>query len=51
MHITLESKDYAIPVVCKTSLIDFSSISNPTLVVSKCNDVIPYKFKVVKFLL
>ena len=40
-------RDYATPVVCKNSLTDFSS--NPTLVVSKCSDVIPCKFKAVKF--
>ncbi len=46
--VTPEVRDYATPVVCKNSLTDFSS-SNPTLVVSKCSDVIPYKFKAVKF--
>ncbi len=45
--VTSEVRDYAIPVVCKNSLTDFSS--NPTLVVRKCSDVIPCKFKVVKF--
>jgi len=45
--VTLEVKDYATPVNCKNSLTDFSS--NPTLVVSKCSDVIPCKFKAVKF--
>ena len=47
--ITLEVRDYATPVVCKNSLTDFSSISNPTLIVSKCSDVISCKFKAVKF--
>jgi len=47
--VTLEVRDYATPVVCKNSLTDFSSESNPTLVVSKCSDVIPCKFKAVKF--
>ncbi len=51
VHITLEVKDYAIPVVCKNSLIDFSSVSNLTLVVSKYSDVILCKFKVIKFML
>jgi len=49
VYITPEVRDYAILVVCKNSLIDVSSISNLTLVVSKCNDVIPCKFKAVKF--
>ncbi len=44
-----EVRDYATPVVCKNSLTDFSSVSNPTLVVSKCSNVIPCKFKAVKF--
>src|SRR6266498_1243654 len=44
-----EVKDYVTPVVCKNSLINFSS--NPTLVVSKCSDVIPCKFKAVKFMI
>jgi len=44
-----EVKDYAIPVVYKNSLTDFSNVSNPILVVSKYSDIIPYKFKVVKF--
>ncbi len=38
--VTPEVRDYATPVVCS---------SNPTLVVSKCSDIIPCKFKVVKF--
>src|SRR6266508_3425278 len=45
--VTPEVRDYATPVVCKNSLTDFSS--NQTFVVSKCNDVIPCKFKAVKF--
>ena len=40
--------DYATPVVSENSLTNFSR-SNPTLVVSKCSDVIPSKFKAVKF--
>ena len=44
-----EVRDYATLVVCKNSLTDFSSESNPTLVVSKCSDVISCKFKAVKF--
>ncbi len=47
--ITPEVRDYATPVVYKNSLTDFSSESNPTLVVSKCSDLIPCKFKAVKF--
>src|SRR6266508_6153788 len=45
--VTPEVRDYATPVVCKNSLTNFSS--NSTLVVSKCSNVIPCKFKVVKF--
>ncbi len=45
--VTPDVRDYATPVVCKSSLTNFSS--NPTLVVSKCSDVIPCKFKAVKF--
>ncbi len=45
--VTPEVKDYATPVVCENSLTNFSS--NSTLVVSKCSDVIPCKFKAVKF--
>ncbi len=51
MHITPKVKDYIIPVVCKNGLINFRSISNPTLIVSKYSNVIPSKFKVVKFTL
>ena len=47
--VTPEVKDYTTPVVCKNSLIDFRSESNLTLIVSKCSDLIPCKFKVVKF--
>ncbi len=51
VFVTSKVRDYIIPVVCKNSLPDFSSISNSTLVVSKCSDVIPYKFKAVKFMI
>ena len=44
-------KDYATPVVCKNNLTDFSSVSNPTLIVSKCSDVISCKFKTVRFMI
>ncbi len=47
--VTPEVRDYATSIVCKNSLTDFSNVSNPTLVVSKCNDVISCKFKAVKF--
>ncbi len=47
--VTSEVSDYATPVVCKNSLTDFSRENNPTLVVSKYSDVIPCKFKAVKF--
>src|SRR6266540_3972031 len=46
--ITPEVRDYATPVVCRNSLTDFNS-SKPTLVVSKCSDIILSKFKAVKF--
>jgi len=46
-----EVKDYATLVVCKNSLINFSSISNPILIVNKYSDIIPSKFKAVKFTL
>ncbi len=51
VHITPEVKDYATSVVSKNNLTDFSSVSNPTLIVSKYSDVIPSKFKVIKFIL
>ena len=51
VHVISEVKDYATLVVCKNSLTDLSSISNPTLVVSKCSNIILSKFKVVKFML
>jgi len=51
MHVIPEVKDYTIPVVCKNNLIDFSSVSNLTLIVSKCSDVILSKFKIIKFML
>jgi len=47
--ITLEVRDYATPVVCKNSLTDFSSVNNPTFIVSKYSDIISCKFKAVKF--
>ena len=49
--VTPEVKDYATPVVCKNSLTNFSSVSSLTFVVSKYNNVIPSKFKTVKFTL
>ncbi len=49
--VTPEIRDYATLVVCKNSLTDFGRVSDSTLVVSKCNDVIPYKFKTVKFMI
>ena len=51
MHITSEVKDYAILVDSKNSLTDFNSISNPTLIVSKYNNIISSKFKAIKFIL
>ncbi len=49
MLVTPEVRNYTTLVVCKNSLTDFSSGSNSTLVVSKYNNIIPCKFKVVKF--
>src|SRR6266542_2031440 len=46
---TTEVRDNAIQIVCKNSLTNFSSESNPTLVVNKCNNVIPCKFMAIKF--
>ena len=51
VYVIPKVKDYATSVVYKDSLINFSSISNPTLVVNKYSDIIPSKFKVVKFTL
>ena len=47
--VTSKVRDYTTPVVCKNSLTNFSSKSNPTLIVSKSSDIIPCKFKAVKF--
>jgi len=44
-----EVRDYVTLVVCQNSLTNFSSISIPTLIVSKCSNIIPCKFKAVKF--
>jgi len=49
VYVTPEIRDYATPVVCENSSTNFSNVSNPTLVVSKCSNVIPYRFKAVKF--
>ncbi len=46
-----KDKEYVTPVVCKSSLIKSNSVSNPTLVVSKCSDIISSKFKTVKFII
>ncbi len=51
VHITPKVKDYATPVVCKSSLINSNNISNLTLIISKYNDIILSKFKIVKFML
>ncbi len=51
VYVTSEIKDYATSVIYKNSLTDFSSISNPTLIVSKCSNIISSKFKAVKFTL
>jgi len=51
VHVIPEVKNYTTPIVCKNSLTDFSNVSNPTLVISKCSNIIPYKFKAVKFTL
>jgi len=51
VHITLEVKNYATLIVYKSSLTNSNNVSNPTLIVSKCSDVISSKFKVIKFIL
>ena len=51
VYITPEVKDYVISVVSKSKLIKSSNINNPILVVSKYSDIIPSKFKAVKFML
>jgi len=51
VYVTPKIKNYATSVVCKNSLTKSNSISNSTLVISKCNDVIPNKFKAIKFIL
>ncbi len=47
--VTPKVRDYATPVVCKNSLTDCSSVSNSTLIVSKCSNIISCKFKAIKF--
>ena len=49
--VIFEVRDYVIPVICKNSLTDFSSVNNSTLVINKCSDVIPCKFKAMKFMI
>ncbi len=49
MLVIPEVRDCATPVVHKNSLTNLNSVGNLTLVVSKCSDVIPSKFKAVKF--
>ncbi len=51
VHVIPEVRDYTTLVVCKNSLTNFDSVSNPTLVINKYSDIIPCKFKVVKFTL
>ncbi len=51
VHVTPKVKDYATLIINKSKLIQSNNISNLTLIVSKYNNVIPYKFKVVKFML
>ncbi len=51
IHVIPKVKDYTTLVVSKNNLIDFNSISNSTLIVNKCSDVISSKFKAVKFIL
>jgi len=51
VFVTPEVRDYTTLVVCKTNLTDFSNVSNPTLVVNKYSDIIPSKFKAVKFMI
>ncbi len=49
VFVTPEVKDHVTSVVSKNSLTNFSSVSNPTLVVSKYIDIISNKFKAIKF--
>jgi len=51
VHIISKVNNYATLIVCKNSLTDLSSVSNSTLVISKYSNVIPSKFKAVKFTL
>ena len=50
VHVIPEVKDYITSIVSKSKLTKSSSLSNSTLIVNKYNDVIPYKFKIVKFM-
>ena len=51
VHVIPEDKKYVTPVVCKSSLIKSSSVSNLILIVNKYNKVILSKFKTVKFMI
>ena len=51
MHVISEDKDYVTPVVSKSKLTKSNNISNLTFVVSEYSNVIPSKFKAVKFML
>ena len=51
VHVIPKVKNYVIPVICKNSLTNFSSVINPTLIISKYSDIILNKFRAVKFTL
>ncbi len=50
VHVISEVKEYIIPVVIKSKLIKLNSIDKLTLIVEKCSEVIPNKFKAIKFI-
>ncbi len=51
VHVISEDKDYTTLIVSKSKITQSSSVSNPTLIVNKCSNVILSKFKAVKFIL
>jgi len=51
VHIILEVKEYVIPIVCKSKLIQLSSVNKLTLIIVSYSKDIPSKFKAVKFIL
>ncbi len=51
IYVITEDKKYIIPVIYKSKLTKSSNISQPTLIISKCNQIISSKFKAIKFIL